>query len=257
MSRSFPNDGSHNYLSATVGTGLSTLADYSIVGLLNPATANRGAVMSLLSGSTNRAQIIIDGVTGTWFGANDFSGYSANPPVVGHWTVIGLTKAAGSAVFRWHFWDYTLAGTPAHADGSGTHPDPGAIDGVRLGDGDNGARGDIAVLAVWKRAISDGEFNSLATTALTAWAGLSPEALWADDLMADLTGHGHDVFATVGSVGIGSNPPGFNYSLTPPPVQAIRIAAGRPRARWATGMPGGRWRTHRAGQRWQTGAPHA
>lgn len=256
MARSFPNDATHKYLVATVGTGLATVADYTIAGLINPASAARGAVMSLLSGATVKAQIIIDDVT-SWYGASDFSGYSANPPVAGHWIVIGVSKAAGSSVYRWHFWDYTLAAATAHANGSGAHADPGAIDGVRLGDGDNGGRGDIAVLAVWQRAISDAEFDALASTSLTAWDGLSPEALWADDLMTDLSGNGHDVTATVGTVGIGTNPPGFDFTLTPPPEQAISVIAGRPQPRWAAGPAGGRWRTDRASQRWQTGAPHA
>lgn len=211
----------HDYIETAIGTlaGVGSGA-YTLVALMKPNGTAFGAAGSLLHSGVIARQIIFD--TGKWYGAGDFSGFGT--VVSGDWQLIGQSKAAGSNVYRWHYWDYTTGGAITHADGTGTHADPGAADDVRLGDGDNKGKQTIAALAAWKRVLSDAEFESICTTALADWLALSPDALWplnqasASDPVSDATGNGADQVAVVGTIGTDTDPPGFNYTLTPPPV---------------------------------------
>ena len=211
MGRSFPNDGTRKYLSMDLGA-IGSLSAYSLIALINPDSSSRGAALTLRVSSVNKAQIIID--SGSWFGGQDFTGMAGSlAPQAGDWQVIGLTHAAGSNVYRWHYWNYTDGGSTFHSNGTWTVGNPGAIDEIRLGDGDNESKGDVAVLAVWDSVLSDGDFDTLATDQLSDWMALDPTALWADDLETDLTGGGADLLSTTGTVDVGTDPPGFNYAL--------------------------------------------
>jgi hypothetical protein len=206
---------------ASVNTSIGTLAgvgtgDYTLVALVKPSTVSAGAAVALQVSSSNDLQIIWD--SGKFFGGVDFSGFGA--VVAGDWQIIGQSKASGSNVYRWHYWDYTLAGSKTHANGSGAHNNPGSITKVLLGDGDNRNGGQIAVNAAFKRVLSDGEFDSLCTNALSDWAALAPDALWPLNVagptsVVDVTGHGANESSVTGTItGGAADPPGFNYSLS-------------------------------------------
>lgn len=223
MSRDFGDDGSHDYF--TAGGSLGSVTEFSIIGLMKPTSSSRGAVATMRDGDgSNLAQIIMD--SGFWFGGGDFSGFNTAPPTANTWQIIGVTKAAGSSVYRWHWWNYDTPGAKTHANGSGAHADPGAIAALRLGDGDNESHGLIAVVGVWTRAISDGEFDALCTAALADWAALSPDRLYADDFATDLAG-GSGSTTVTGTVNAGADPAGYSYSLTPPTNDA-ELAATLP-----------------------------
>jgi hypothetical protein len=208
-----------DYIECSAGaTGAAGTGDYTLVVLIKPNGTAFGAGVSLLHSSAIARQIIFD--TGKWYGAGDFSGFGT--VVSGDWQVVGQSKAAGTSVYRWHYWDYTLGGAKTHADGTGTHTDPGAVDDVRLGDGDNKGKQTSAVIAVWNRVLSDAEFESLCTANLSDWAALAPDALWplnqasGSDPVSDVTDNGADQIAISGTIDTDTDPPGFDYTLTTP-----------------------------------------
>lgn len=203
---------------AGVGTGA-----YTIVALTNPQAADGGIISFKVTSSFD---IEIIGDTSAWFGANDFtSGYTGHY-TVGDWQIIGQSKAAGTNVYRWHWWNYTTNSAKDHADGTGTHANPGAITAVAIGDADVRGRGFIAAIAVWKRVLSDAEFNSLCTTNLSDWMAVSggaPDAIWALNVAAasvvDGTGNGANESSVSGTISLtGTDPPSFNYSLAGAPA---------------------------------------
>lgn len=234
-----------DYIETAIGTtGGAGSGAYTLVVLIKPTATDFGAGVSLLRTGTVARQIILN--AGAWYGAGDFTGFGT--VVAGDWQVVGQSKAAGSNVYRWHYWDYTTAGAKTHANGTGTHGDPGAVDDVRLGDGDNKGKQTLAVVAVWTRVLGDLEFESLCTSNLSDWAALSPAALWplnqptGTTPVSDVTGHGADQVALVGTIATAADPPGFNYSLAPPPTNLLSVAAALPERRWDAQLDAGRWR---------------
>lgn len=220
------------YLNVTINTlGAVGSGNFTVVALTNLNGANHG-VWSAGAGATYDYQILSD--TGTWYGGGDFSGFTGTPgaPVTGDWQVIGQSKTSGSNVYRWHFWDYTTNSAKVHTDGTGTHANPGTITGMRLGDTENRGNGLIAAIAVWKRVLSDAEFNSLCTSNLSDWmvvSGGPPDAIWAMNVAAasvvDGSGNGNNIASVVGTISAGADPPGFNYTLTSAtPAPSVSLA---------------------------------
>jgi len=219
------------YINITVNTlGAVGTGDYTVVALTNLNGVNHG-VVSLGAPGPYDYQILSD--TGTWFGGGDFSGFAGTPgaPVVGDWQIIGQSKTSGANAYRWHFWDYTTNSAKVHTAGSGTHANPGTITSIRLGDSENRGNGLIAAIAIWKRQLSDAEFDSLCTSNLSDWMAVSggaPDAIWAMNVAAasvvDGTGNGNNVASVVGTISAGADPPGFNYTLT---ATAANVSEGR------------------------------
>lgn len=210
---------------AVVGTAINTAVgtlgavgsgDFTIVALVNLNGANHGVIGLSASGSFEY-QVLSD--TGTWFGGGDFSGFTGTPgaPVVGDWQIIGLSKVSGSNVYRWHYWNYTTNSAKVHADGTGTHADPGTITGIQLGNSENRGNGLQAFIGVWKRVLSDAEFDAACTSNLSDWNALAPDALWPMNVAAasvvDVTGHGADATSVTGTISSAADPPGYNYAL--------------------------------------------
>jgi len=221
------------YIGTAAGTlGAAGTGDYTMIGLHRPSYPNT-CIASLRSGSltgTNERDIIGDFQTATttsWFGVNDFSA-GFGPYNINTWYLVGQSKAAGSNVFRWHIWPYAAdgSGTKTHADGTGAHGDGSTIAGVQIGNGDHYAQGEMALVAVWKRVLSDADFNSLCGNTASAFMNLStgaPDALWLMNVsdpstVVDATGNGANATTVVASSGTitgnGTDPPSFNYSLS-------------------------------------------
>jgi len=234
MSISFDGSG-HQYVGLSAGTiGAAGTGDYTIVALMRPQNY-RASPVSLWSGSltgTDVREIILDGVggpgSGKWFGAGDFSaGFSTG--IENTWYLIGQSKAAGTNVYHWHRWVYNSSGdisggnAPTHADGTGTHGDGSTIAAVRLGDGANENWGEIAVVAVWKRVLSDADFTSLCTTTASSFMSLgtgAADALWLCNVsspasIVDSTNNGANETTVVGSgiTGSAADPPSYSYNL--------------------------------------------
>lgn len=217
-------DGSQvQYVGCSAGTiGATGTGDYTIVVLVQP-NANSGYV-SLFSGSltgTRERDIISD--NGKWFGTGDFVGFGS---VTNHnWYLVGQSKAAGTNLYHWHTWPYAAdgSGTKTHGDeSSGTHGDGSTIAGIRIGDGDDRGNGDIALVAIWKRVLSDADFNSLCGNTAQAFMSLStgaPDALLLCNVsnpanVVDATGNGANATTVVGTgITISADPPSFDYSL--------------------------------------------
>jgi hypothetical protein len=225
MSLTFDGSG-HQYVGCSAGTiGATGTGAYTMVALYRPTSNPYAALVSLMSGSlaggTQERQIIED--TGALYGTGDFS--SGFGSIAGDtWYLVGQSKAAGSNVYRWHVWPYASdgSGTKTHGDGTGTHGDGSTVVGIRIGDGDNYGLGDIALVAIWKRVLSDADFNNLCGN--TAQAFISLGTGGADALLlcnvaspssiVDATGNGANYSATSGSnITIGSDPPSFNFSV--------------------------------------------
>lgn len=201
------------YLNLTVNTlAAMGTGDFTVVVLTKPAGNHGHFGASVTTGFP--IQQLND--TNVWFGGGDFSGFGTSNNT--DWHVIGHSKTSGSNVYRWHYWNYSAGGAKTHTNGTGTHANPGAITVIRIGDCDNRGNGLEAVVAVWKRVISDAEFDSLCTTHLSDWAALAPDALLPLNVAAasvvDVTGHGNSVASVVGTISLtGADPPSFDFSL--------------------------------------------
>jgi hypothetical protein len=204
-----------NRINITVATlGAMGTGNFTIAGLMKRTAGNCG-VLGMLVGSTPYAiQIIND--AGIWFGANDFSA-GFGTVAAGDWQWIALSKATGTNVYRWHYLDYTtnLGGAPTHANGTGTHANPGTVTAIHIGQGDNVGAMELAVACAWKRVLSDAEINSMFTANLADTRALTPDGLWPLNVAAasvvDTSGNGNNASSVTGTITAGSAPPGFTF----------------------------------------------
>lgn len=215
--------GGQNWIDFTAGSYVGTGA-FTMGVILNPADPN-DRLFSTLAGSTKVQEIFLD--AGAFFGTNDFSsGFSAQPITVGQWYVALLTKAAGAAPYRFHVWPYASAGTGTMvhgvAAGAANHADiAGPITGIRVGSAlSQGANGTHSLFALWDRALSDAECDTLKTKFLQKWADLNPKFLcpmntWNGTTGAvDKAGTATFISLTGGVDPLGNEPPIFDYTLS-------------------------------------------
>lgn len=264
MSRHFERDFTTDLL--TLGAGALSAVDGGpitivIVFRADGVSSDQVLIRARDSSNVKIWDVLISGGQLFYATAGNFtgcsSGLSANT-----WYLWAVTKATGSAQVRDHLcvmtggtdtWTHTDRG--AMPDGTGT------VDHIRMSDGTGSARldGYIAAEAVWSSVLSDAAIEAL-RPGLAAWNSAAPAAMWRlnDSPVQDLTSGGADQLSITGTtVDTGVEPPAFDYTIAPPPPQAISITAGRPRARWSGDVPGSRWRADVTGDRWQTGALHA
>jgi len=197
---------------------------YTIVAMTKPA-GNHGVFGAQVSSSYDR-QIITD--SGVWFGGGDFSGFGSVSTT--QWQIIAQSKAAGSNVYRWDYWNYDAGGAKTHTNGTGSHSDPGAITIARIGQGDNRGNGLNAWLGLWTRQLSTAEFDAACTAALQDWFNLSPAALYPLNVAAasvvDVTGHGNGVSSVDGTISLtGTEPSGYSFSISSGLTQALPVAS--------------------------------
>jgi hypothetical protein len=156
------------------------------------------------------------------------------------WVCIGVSKATGSVVPRWHRYAYSV-GTWLHLDSGVSQANPPApTTSLFIGEDGSGSffKGDIAAIGVWPAVLTDQQFEALAYD-LMAWWQVSPIGLWLLDQSAtgqkirDLTGLGANESAISGTAVGTSSVPVFSYGapvLGPPRgVQAAAAASARPR----------------------------
>jgi hypothetical protein len=143
------------------------------------------------------------------------------------WVVCGSDKAAGTNAPRSHrcvmstgTWTHTNnANTFQDVDGNGTggHIDLGCESSEPAA-----FNGRIAVIGLWKRQLSDAEWETL-DSSLANWAATSPDALWAlnqastSTPVEDIVGTADETSLTGTTVVTGDDPPGFSFSLGPAP----------------------------------------
>jgi hypothetical protein len=193
---------------------------YTIVVLVRPTTGNNNCGFCRMTASgVQRRGFIEAGLA--LFGDADFSaGFGALTQ--GAWWVVAQSKAAGLTNYRHHLWAYAADGSGAMShgvsSGSSTFGDPQAVDQIRLGIGDVRGNGLIAAAGFWTRALADVELDTLCSNLLTTWSALSPAELFSLENWNGTTGIETKIGSSsqssiTGSVGVGANPPSFNFAL--------------------------------------------
>lgn len=202
---------------ASMGTGA-----YTVAALFNLKGANSGIWSGYTSAPAMNRDILTD--TGHLYGQSDFSaGFGTMS--TGVWYLGIVSKAAGSSLYQYHLWPYASDGSGTMTDG-GTGQSTGdgaALATMRLGDAENNTvKGNClaAVWGLWNRKLTDPEAQTLKSGALSAWAALSPAELihaanWDGTNGSSITvAVGTSTFVSKsGTVSVGANPPGFNFSL--------------------------------------------
>lgn len=230
------------------GTGAHTL-----VALWKSDAVNaNGAMAGLYASSTQVRQFLAD--SGELFGTADFSaGYPLGGVGLDTWYVGAISKPSGSAHYRIHLWPYAAAGTGTmdhgEASDAANHGDGSSITEIRIGLNDVRGNGLIAVIGVWDVVLSDGQLDTLKSANLSTWAALNPKELislenWNGSTGATAVVGTSTQSSITGTVGVGANPPSFNFALsaTPalsgaqqlPPHLLLALAA-RNQAMWQAG----------------------
>jgi hypothetical protein len=223
VARTFDFATGPNYAITGVGScGAVGNGAYTIAALFN-IVGNAGIISFRATGIN--AQLIVD--TNQLFGAGDFQGGQTGV-TTGTWWWAAIRKASGSAVYQYSLRAYN-SGSTTHQSGSVNHADSGVANtSIRLGDGDDRGNGSIAVWAAWTSALSDAQVASMFTIAAADVATLSPQALWlgnqasSANAIPDSTGNGAGSTSFNGTVGVGSDPPSYNYSLTAAQASAVQ-----------------------------------
>lgn len=217
--------GAPNWINFTAGTFVGTGA-YTMAALVRPDGSN-SRFLAASAGTTEQQAMFLD--TSHLYAFGDFSnGYGTLVTNGTVWYVVAVVKPAGSAHYRFHVWQYssTGSGSMSHGEsvGAGNHPNFAAAATV-LGIGKSnggGSNGIITLTALWDRALTDAELDTLVSSHLAPWKALTPKVLcslqnWngssgAVDLMGNATLTGVN-----GQVDPAADPPGFDFALTPPP----------------------------------------
>lgn len=211
------------YITMTAGSaGAVGSGAYTVAALFNPSGGSCGVWSGFTSAPALNRELLTD--TSHLYGQNDFSG-GFGTLTTGTWYLGIVSKAAGSSLYQYHLWPYASNGSGTMTDG-GTGQSAGdgsAIATMRLGDAENNTvKGNMlgAVWGLWNRKLTDPEAQSLKSGSLSAWAALSPAELihmkdWDGSTGASITvAVGTSAFVSeTSTVGVGANPPGFNFSL--------------------------------------------
>jgi hypothetical protein len=137
--------------------------------------------------------------------------------------VAAQTKATGAAMFNHHLWLYdpSGAGVMAHgvSSGSANQPDGAALNQLRIGNGPVVSNGEVAVVALWDSVLTPVQLDTLKSGSLLAWAALAPKELITFENWNGATGWSTRLGSSAqtainGTVGVGANPPSFNFNLT-------------------------------------------
>ena len=214
--RDFGDDANHDYLVVDTGA-VTSLTAYTLICLFAPHSTTRGAAIAIRNAGGNAVQMIRD--SGKWFYGGDFSaGYSGFSVVADHWTWAAITHPAGSNVCTWHHKDITAGGSIVHGAGAFAVGNPGAITGIRIGDGDNESHAVIAAGAIYGSVLTNTELDTAFSNRAADAFALGPLAMWlgSSNMLLDVTGNGADgdEANTVGTVGFAADPPGFDYALS-------------------------------------------
>lgn len=223
MSGSFNPAADAAVLMSAGGAGAAGTGAHTIAVLWKSDTLNVNCgLASLYASSTQVRQILTDG--GELFGTGDFSsGYPTNAVGVDAWYLGAITKPAGSAHYRCHLWPYASdgSGTMDHGEAAdaANHGDGSSITQIRIGLTDVRGNGLIAVVGIWNSALSDANLNTLKSANLSAWAALSPVELISLENWDGTNGCTAVVGTSAktgitGTVGVGANPPSFNFSVS-------------------------------------------
>lgn len=234
MSRLFNGGVALDSITFGIGAGPPDQGPITIAVLAKPSSASfTGWALSGHDGTFARWSML--SASGKLFMENDFG--TGGPSLPTDWCWFVGTKAAGSFAPRWHVKDITLGSAWTHVDGSAAVGDlTGVATTIILGNHIAGGSGDswrgrIAAAATWTAALTDLQVEAACTLAaadlLTAgpgWMVRLNQASTATSVPDD-TGGGGNQTAISGTAVDADEPPGWSYSLTPPPVVLTALPA--------------------------------
>lgn len=176
--------------------------------------ASNSDYVTTRNGTTAVASLFLDG--GKIFANNDFGAGANGPTDKNGWYAIAVTKASGSAAFRYHI--APLGGSWVHT-GSGTTSDGTGATNILFGKGPIKGAGnfDIAAAAMYSAALSDGQIEALGTTSMNGWMAASPVTAWQFNqastatAVTDLTSGGANQTAISGTAVV-ADPVGWSYA---------------------------------------------
>lgn len=225
MSRQFDTTGGTDSITFSVGNAPPDQGPITIA-VLAKATSTSGWTGWMLAGRKSGTAVLgfltSNNGGARLFAENDFGNGVAGLSTSWRWYV--MTKASGAAAPRMHIWD--LSGAWSHTDNSATVADgTGPIDTLIVGSQNgstNGWRGSLAVVAADAAAWSDAQVEARCTLAAADLFNASPgwmirlnQASTATSITDDTSGGGNQSAITGTSVDA-NDPPGFDYSLSPP-----------------------------------------
>lgn len=225
MSRQFDTTGGTDSITFAVGNAPPDQGPITI-GVLAKSASVAGYTGWMVAGRKSGTAVLgfltSNNAGAKLFAENDFGNGVSGLSTSWRWYV--MTKAAGSAVPRMHIWD--LSGAWTHTDNSANVGDgTGPIDTLLVGSqngSSNGWRGSIAVVAMFTSALDDAGVEADFTLSAAHLLAASPS--WMVRLnqaststsVTDDTGGGGDQTALTGTSVDANDPPGYDYSLTPP-----------------------------------------
>lgn len=228
MARTYSGSGS-NYIQCDVGAcGPAGTGAFTVVSLIKlDLFAGASALWTGRVGSSNARDAIVTGHL--CFGAGDFSS-GFGPITEDEWWWIVEQKVAGAAHLEWAIGKYPVTDPddpdPAvgilfgESSGSADHTDPGTLVEIWLGEADIRGRGTHALHAMFNNHLTQAQIKSGLTTALADLMALTAAGCWplnqasSSDPVVDVTGGGADEVATIGTVGVGADPPGYNFAIS-------------------------------------------
>lgn len=224
MARTFNGTTDNIRTAISTSAAINALATFLCVVKRNSTGWNGLIVSHDLGGTGNISLEITDNAGGNHlnYGNSSFTANSnlANVVNADNWCLVGASKATGNVAPRFHRYKYDTDAW-IHETGSGNVTDGSAspTSGTyRLGQWQTTdfLNGDMAIAAVWNRALADAEIELLPFS-LTAWYASAPVALWVLDqaattmTMNDLTGGGSNQSAITGTTVSTNSVPVFNF----------------------------------------------
>jgi hypothetical protein len=225
MSRLF--DGQFTVASVTFSAGSATFSQgpCTVMALVRFAASASGALCYVVKGANAGGSDVwaLQAFSLNLFTANDFTSGSAALSTDNYYWA-GFSHTSGGTP-RWHLRNVQSAGAWSHADASGTVGDgSGPVTSIIVGNssaaGSDDMRGEIAAIAVWGSALSDGAVQSACTlnasdlvTSSPAWGTLWNQASTGTSVTDFTGGSGNQTAISATSVGT-DEPPGWSYSLS-------------------------------------------
>lgn len=258
MARAFTSAGS-DLIDLSIGAAAIT-APITILAICRRGgandTADNAIVEMLTSGGSNaRGLGLMDGDSSiaAFIGSTQRVATAMTLTRAMGWGQVGWTKATGTVAPRIHKYLYGT-NTHSHANATTTAANGTAATGgtLRLGSFQTGdgifLDGDIAIVGIWNRVLSDAEVENLPFS-LTAWLASAPSWLVVLDQDAvaqkvrDLTGGGSNETARTGTAVTAQSVPVFTYGAPVLPVgfssggADLTLTPGTPNAAWTGSTP--------------------
>lgn len=219
-------DGVDDHIDLSLGSLLSVITAFTFVAVYKSDLDHAGGLLCAMRDSDTVAAYGMNPFSdgNLYVNANGFSG-AAYPD--GAWIMAAWGKPAGTAISRFHLYNYNTQAAPTHADGSSIGDPTVTPDRIKVGQWRNNAEffnGKLAALAVYESALSDIAFEGI-IDGIQAMLDAVPSGLWSfnqdsiADSVLDLMENGANQISIVGtSVITSDDPPGFDFGGNVDPI---------------------------------------